>query len=139
MKRAQQGFTLIELMIVVAIIGILAAIAIPAYSNYTKRAQVSEAFSLADGMKVKVAETRGETGTCPNMAASGKYADVTVASGPACTIEAKFHNPAHSDLIQSGSDKIVINPDFSDANSTRWNCSAASSTIPSDLLPKACI
>ena len=137
MKRAQQGFTLIELMIVVAIVGILAAIAIPAYSNYTKRAQVSEAFSLADGMKVKVAEAKGETGSCPDMAASGKYADVTVASGTACTITATFRSPAHADLIVSASNKIVINPDFSNSNSTQWDCKA-SSTVSAEYLPQAC-
>ncbi|NTV94166.1 MAG: prepilin-type N-terminal cleavage/methylation domain-containing protein [Thiobacillus sp.] len=55
MKRAQQGFTLIELLIVVAIIGILAAIAIPAYQNYTKKAKISEGFSLLDGAKAELA------------------------------------------------------------------------------------
>jgi len=56
MKKIQQGFTLIELMIVVAIIGILAAIAIPAYQDYTIRAKVTEGLSLADSAKVAVAE-----------------------------------------------------------------------------------
>ena len=55
-KRAQQGFTLIELMIVVAIIGILAAVALPAYQDYTKRAKVSEGLSLAGSAKLNVAE-----------------------------------------------------------------------------------
>jgi type IV pilus assembly protein PilA len=56
MKRVQQGFTLIELMIVVAIIGILAAVALPAYQDYTVRAKVSEGLSLASGAKTAVAE-----------------------------------------------------------------------------------
>ena len=56
MKKVQQGFTLIELMIVVAIIGILAAVAIPAYQDYTARAQMSEAMTLASGLKTAVTE-----------------------------------------------------------------------------------
>jgi type IV pilus assembly protein PilA len=56
MKKSQQGFTLIELMIVVAIIGILAAIAIPAYQDYTARAQMSEAMSLASGVRTSLTE-----------------------------------------------------------------------------------
>jgi type IV pilus assembly protein PilA len=62
MKTMQKGFTLIELMIVIAIIGILAAIAIPAYQDYTIRAKVSEGISLASAAKLAVAETYDSTG-----------------------------------------------------------------------------
>ena len=65
MNIKQKGFTLIELMIVIAIIGILAAIAIPAYQNYTIRAQVTEGLSLADGWKTGIAEFYARNGTFP--------------------------------------------------------------------------
>ncbi len=65
MKTLQKGFTLIELMIVVAIIGILAAIAIPAYQDYTIRAQVSEGLTLASDVKAGVAEYLAQTGNWP--------------------------------------------------------------------------
>ena len=66
MKKVQQGFTLIELMIVVAIIGILAAVAIPAYQDYTIRAKVTEGLSLAGAAKVAVAETYSSKGAPPS-------------------------------------------------------------------------
>jgi type IV pilus assembly protein PilA len=66
--RAQQGFTLIELMIVVAIIGILAAIALPAYQNYTARAQVSEAILAASAMRTDITEFVQSTGGLPGAA-----------------------------------------------------------------------
>jgi len=62
MKKVQQGFTLIELMIVIAIIGILAAIALPAYQDYTVRAKVSEIVSLMNGVKVNVTENYAAEG-----------------------------------------------------------------------------
>src|SRR5579862_6153904 len=94
MKALQKGFTLIELMIVVAIIGILAAIAIPAYQDYTIRSQVTEGLNLADAIKTSVAEYYANNGTWPTtlQGASpglgysadpfGKYvSDVTVLNG----------------------------------------------------------
>jgi type IV pilus assembly protein PilA len=65
LKQVQKGFTLIELMIVVAIIGILAAIAIPAYQDYTIRSQVTEGLNLAGAVKAAVAETFAQTGRWP--------------------------------------------------------------------------
>lgn len=63
MKKVQQGFTLIELMIVVAIIGILAAVAIPSYQNYTKKAKFSEVISMSNSYKTAVAECHSRTGS----------------------------------------------------------------------------
>ncbi len=65
MKNVQQGFTLIELMIVVAIIGILAAVAIPAYQDYTIRAKVTELLSLGSGVKTSMYEAYAGGGTMP--------------------------------------------------------------------------
>ena len=96
LKQVQKGFTLIELMIVVAIIGILAAIAIPAYQNYTIRAQVTEGLSLADGWKTGISEYYAQNGTMPTCtsttggagciaaaaASTGKYvSSVTIVTG----------------------------------------------------------
>ena len=79
MKTFQKGFTLIELMIVVAIIGILAAIAIPAYQDYTIRAQVSEGLSLASDVKAGVAEYAAQTGDWPlNLAEAGMGASAVL-------------------------------------------------------------
>ena len=71
MKKYQQGFTLIELMIVVAIIGILAAIAIPAYQDYTIRAQVSEGPTLSGAIKTSMAEYFADRGTWPTLLGAG--------------------------------------------------------------------
>jgi type IV pilus assembly protein PilA len=80
MKAVQKGFTLIELMIVVAIIGILAAIAIPAYQNYTIRSQVTEGLSLADGWKTSISEYYAQNGSFPtNSSTSGGTGNIALA------------------------------------------------------------
>jgi type IV pilus assembly protein PilA len=93
--KFSKGFTLIELMIVVAIIGILAAIAIPAYQNYTIRAQVTEGLTLADGWKTAIAEYYANTGVWPTTAnltaagqvtSQGKYETVAVTTAGVITI-----------------------------------------------------
>ena len=98
MKAIQKGFTLIELMIVIAIIGILAVVALPAYQDYTARAQVSEALTLAEGQKSAVTEYRSDRGAWPTSNAmagvassiSGKYvASVVVGANGAITATMK--------------------------------------------------
>ena len=85
MKKAQQGFTLIELMIVVAIIGILAAIALPAYQDYTIRSRVTEGLSLASGIKATVGENVANFNTIDSRACNGANTNVAGAvSALAC-------------------------------------------------------
>src|ERR1700750_362552 len=80
MKTIQQGFTLIELMIVVAIIGILAAIAIPAYQDYTVRSKVTEMINAAGVCKTSVAEYYQSLGTMPTSAKQGGCSDIGTAN-----------------------------------------------------------
>lgn len=132
MHKVQQGFTLIELMIVVAIIGILAAIAIPAYQDYTIRAQVSEGMTLAAAAKAAVVESYQNNGAAPadrkgaGMSAnigdtSGKYVtSVAIANG---TITVTY-NQADTHANIKGSTLTLTpyeTPDFSVA----WRCGNA--------------
>jgi type IV pilus assembly protein PilA len=127
MKTIQKGFTLIELMIVVAIIGILAAIAIPAYQDYTIRAQVTEGLNLAGAVKAAVAETFAQTGSWPatNAAAgvgsgsgiTGKYVTgVTVANGGITIV---YGNQANTKIA---TESLGLSPATSDNDDVIWVC-----------------
>ena len=140
MKKVQQGFTLIELMIVVAIIGILAAVALPAYQDYTARSQFSEAVNLGGGLKTVVADIYADTGTLVGINSgalgvpaaadvNGKYTTgVAVANG---VITATAGNDA-SALIAAQT--ITLTPTVN-AGSIEWACT---STAADKYVPAAC-
>jgi type IV pilus assembly protein PilA len=156
MGATQRGFTLIELMIVIAIIGILAAIAIPAYQDYTIRSQVSEGAILADGAKVAITEFYNNNGQWPSSNASagletstsisGKYVGSldagTTAPGE---IIAKFATgaPRQSNKRIEGSLLVFSASVSSSAGSINWNCKAsaagtAKTNLPNKYLPSVC-
>ncbi|MHB1240371.1 MAG: pilin [Gammaproteobacteria bacterium] len=159
MKRTQQGFTLIELMIVVAIIGILAAIAIPAYQDYTVRAKVTEGLNLAAAAKTAVAETFQSDGHMPtgtnvndpnswglpkDVSINGKYvASVNVNAGVITITYAKNTlggNPT------ANSKTLQLIPVTQNAGSIAWVCgnttlggvTGTNSTMPPKYLPANC-
>jgi type IV pilus assembly protein PilA len=139
--KKQQGFTLIELMIVVAIIGILAAIAIPAYQDYTIRAQVSEGLNLSGGAKAAVTEFYQDQGAFPadNATAgleaagniTGKY--VTQVAVNAGVITVTYGNDANANIAGA---TLTMTP-LDNAGSVSWTC-ANGAGLQNKWLPAAC-
>jgi len=141
MKSSQKGFTLIELMIVVAIIAILAAIAIAQYQDYAIRAQVSEGATLADGAKTAVAEfvnTHGRFtannasyGLATSGSISGRYVESVTAAGG--IIDVTFGGVSHAN-IQGG--HLLFSP-VTHAGSIEWICNR-SNTLNEKYVPPIC-
>jgi type IV pilus assembly protein PilA len=143
MKHVQQGFTLIELMIVVAIVGILAAIALPAYQDYVIRSKVSEALAAAGACKTSVAEYAANKGSLPgNITASGcsnnssQYVSgLDVNTGVITVTLATL-----TELGSASAKKLKLTPSTPTSSTgnaiTKWTC--ASVDIPTKYLPGSC-
>jgi type IV pilus assembly protein PilA len=131
MTKLQKGFTLIELMIVVAIIGILAAIAIPAYQDYTIRAQVSEGLNLSAAAKAAISESFLNTGLAPaNRTAAGMSANAADTNGKYVTqvqvaagvIQVTYGYDANAAIAGQ---TLFIAPWVTADGSVAWQCGAA--------------
>lgn len=148
-KATQQGFTLIELMIVVAIIGILAAVALPAYQDYTQRARVSEIILAGSTCRTAVTEYVQTEGQLPaagdadcDIATGGgtQYVD-TVAQGDAGVITVTATSSTDLDADIQG-ETVVLEPTVNTAgtNIASWTCEGdgGSGSVPDRFLPSSC-
>ena len=123
--KKQQGFTLIELMIVVAIIGILAAVALPAYQDYTKRSHVTEGLALASGAKAAVQEYYSSEGSWPtNNAAAGLAATINGNAVTSVVVAASQITVTFNNKVENGNTILLQGAD--NGGSISWDCSGGS-------------
>ncbi|WP_022979202.1 pilin [Ideonella sp. B508-1] len=138
MKRVQQGFTLIELMIVVAIIGILAAVALPAYQDYTTRSKMSEVMLMAAPAKLAVSETSSSLGSLSGVTASNSGYSFPGAtkyvSGVAITDTSGVVTVTST--VPGAEGALTLTPQDVGAGQLKWTC--ASSNIAKKFLPSEC-
>jgi type IV pilus assembly protein PilA len=141
MNAMQRGFTLIELMIVVAIIGILAAVAIPAYQDYIARSQVSEAVSLTSSAKTPLADYYADKGVWPSTAdavlgvVSGRYvSNITISTGSTTTSPITLTSTMKGSGINANiTDKTL---ELASTDGKQWGCTGG--TIAAKYRPSAC-
>jgi len=145
MNKMQKGFTLIELMIVVAIIAILAAIAIPAYQDYLVRSQVSEGAVLGSGAETALAEFYSNAGHFPPSPASAGVAAAASITGKYVTgvdsttipgvIQATYGNQANTAILGS---ILALSGIVSPGNTISWSCNVGTTSVPAKYLPTTC-
>jgi|JI102314A1RNA_FD_contig_81_637657_length_438_multi_9_in_0_out_0_1 type IV pilus assembly protein PilA len=137
MKKIQQGFTLIELMIVIAILGILMAIAIPAYQDYTVRTKVSETMTMVAPAKLAVAETLSSTGAMPTSNAAAGYSFPGATSFVSSIIIGAAGVITVASSVTEAPGNLVMTPTVvGTSNQLTWSCSA--STIADKYIPAKC-
>ncbi|AIT09295.1 type IV pili fiber building block protein [Candidatus Francisella endociliophora] len=134
-KQMQKGFSLVELMVVIAIIAILAAVAIPMYSNYTTRAKLGSELAKLGGVKMEVAEQISNSNTSVGSTPSGITAPSSIPSGASVDADGTIKLPVDS-VVGSDAD-IIMSPSVVSGAIT-WTCDVSGSSVSSSVKPSNC-